>query len=106
MLSVNVLLQVGEGETDDIVVIALNMVNILTECSLNGVSAGLIIRFICFYLGLKLFVGIGFEEDFRILIKTTGMSHAVGKLILSCVFKLHLSVVGDAAYAAPGYHMM
>ena len=48
MMSVYVLLEVGEGKTDDIVVIALNVVYIFTKGSLDCVSAGLIIRFIRF----------------------------------------------------------
>ena len=106
MMSVYVLLEVGEGKTDDIVVIALNVVYIFTKGSLDCVSAGLIIRFIRFDVRLEFFIGIGFEENLGILIKTAGVSYAVSKLILSCVFKLHLSIIGDAANAASGHHMM
>ena len=57
------------GKADDIFIISFNVIHILAERTLDGISACLIIGFCCFHIGGQLGLGVVAEIYFRPFIK-------------------------------------
>lgn len=57
------------GKADDIFIISFNMIHILAECTLNGISACLIIGFRRLYIGGQLGLGVVAEINLGLFIE-------------------------------------
>ena len=63
-------------KSNDIVVIALDMVDVFGKGALNRVAACFVVGFFCGEIGAKFFIGIVFEIDARDLCKHAGVLSA------------------------------